>query len=329
MNENFVSGKVSVIIPTYKRSGELGRAINSVLSQTYSNIEVIVVDDNNDGDEFRKETELFMRYFESDKRVKYFKHKCNQNGSAARNTGIANSDGEFIGFLDDDDFFLRDRVEHDLSILMACKDNVAGICSGYLKKYNSHIYKVGAEYREDDSCFGLLSGKIDYAAGSTLLVKRSAVERVGGFDTSFYKHQDWEFLIKIFKDYKILTTDHIGVVICTDGYRNNTNTERLIHIKKYLISTFADVLRALPPQQYNVILEHQAIEVFYSYLQNGNLREGIDFLNTKGIRFWKSVGLIDSLYYYLGHYIPQVKYATMLLYGFKNRHFNSFIKKCQ
>ena len=97
-------GKVSVIIPTFKRPGELGRAINSVLAQTYSNIEVVVVDDNNDGDEFRKETELFMKRFESNDRVKYIKHTKNQNGSAARNTGIANSDGEFIAFLDDDDF---------------------------------------------------------------------------------------------------------------------------------------------------------------------------------------------------------------------------------
>ena len=68
MNKSIVQGKVSVIIPTYKRPGELGRAINSVLVQTYSNIEVIVVDDNNDGDEFRKETELFMRLFESNER---------------------------------------------------------------------------------------------------------------------------------------------------------------------------------------------------------------------------------------------------------------------
>lgn len=325
MNKSIILGKVSVIIPTFKRPGELGRAINSVLAQTYSNIEVVVVDDNNDGDEFRKETELFMKRFESNDRVKYIKHTKNQNGSAARNTGIANSDGEFIAFLDDDDFYLSDRIEHDLDLLNESKEDIAGICSGYLKMYKKYIYKVGTERREDDSCYSLLSGLVDYAAGSTFLVKRSVVEKVGGFDTSFYKHQDWEFLIKIFEYYKILTTEHIGVVICTDGYRNNTNTERLINIKKYLLSTFDNTLRTLPQQQYNDIIRHQAIEVFNSYLQNGKMREGVRYLKSENSNWGKSINWVNTFYYYLSHYLPQIKYLTMLLYGYKNRNYKKYI----
>ena len=57
---NMVSGLVSVIIPTYKRPNMLGRAIDSVLEQSYSNIEVIVVDDNSDGDKYRLETIQYM-----------------------------------------------------------------------------------------------------------------------------------------------------------------------------------------------------------------------------------------------------------------------------
>lgn len=104
---NMISGLVSVIIPTYKRPNMLGRAIDSVLGQSYTNIEVVVVDDNSDGDKYRLETIQYMERYANDYRVKYIKHKTNQNGSAARNTGIQNSVGEYIAFLDDDDYFLK------------------------------------------------------------------------------------------------------------------------------------------------------------------------------------------------------------------------------
>ncbi len=318
------TGKVSVIIPSYKRPKELNRAIESVLNQSYTYVEVVVVDDNNDGDEYRIYTESLMTKYAEDKRVKYLKHHKNMNGSAARNTGIANSDGEFIAFLDDDDFFLKDRLEYDLNILQSSENDIAGICSGYLKKYKNHIYKVGAVTRVDNSCYSLLSGQVDYAAGSTLLVRRSAVDAVGGFDPSFYKHQDWEFLIKLFRHYRILATDHIGVVICTDGYRNNTNTEKLISIKQFLLTKFTGELKSLPKEQYDDIVRNQTLEVFHSFLQNGNLRKGLSYLRTKGYNL-KEGGTISALYYYIGHYIPQVKYMTMVLFGIKNKKYTSYI----
>lgn len=105
-SSDWVVGLVSVIIPTYKRPQMLGRAIDSVLSQNYENLEVVVVDDNTDDDEFRLETIRFMAKYASDSRVKYIKHRINQNGSSARNSGILHAKGEYIAFLDDDDFFL-------------------------------------------------------------------------------------------------------------------------------------------------------------------------------------------------------------------------------
>ena len=94
---------VSVIIPTYKRSKSLNRAIDSVLSQTYPNIEIIVVDDNGKGSKYQLETEKSLeKYIKTDK-IKYIIHDVNRNGSAARNTGFKHSRGEYINFLDDDD----------------------------------------------------------------------------------------------------------------------------------------------------------------------------------------------------------------------------------
>ena len=100
------SGLVSIIIPTYKRANYLERAIESVIRQSYRNIEIIVVDDNDSGSKYREENIKIMSKYEGCKNIKYLKHRKNKNGAAARNTGIAAAAGEYLTFLDDDDFFL-------------------------------------------------------------------------------------------------------------------------------------------------------------------------------------------------------------------------------
>ena len=81
--------KVSIIIPTYRRPDTLCRTIDSINNSTYKNVEIIVVDDNNPGDEGRKLTEKVMEpLVEKYSCIHYIKHPQNRNGSAARNTGI-------------------------------------------------------------------------------------------------------------------------------------------------------------------------------------------------------------------------------------------------
>lgn len=100
---------VSVIIPTYGGAEFLSRCVDSVLSQTYKNIEIIVVDDNGLDTPKQKETAIAMKKYSSLSNVKYVCHEVNKNGSAARNTGVKNSNGEYIALLDDDDVFLPEN----------------------------------------------------------------------------------------------------------------------------------------------------------------------------------------------------------------------------
>src|SRR5690625_1857772 len=102
---------VSVIIPTYKRPRMLTRALKSVLMQTYKNIEVIIVDDNDENSEYRKQTINFMKEYKSNPIIKYIKHKKNKGGSEARNTGIYKATGKYISFLDDDDEYMPTKIE--------------------------------------------------------------------------------------------------------------------------------------------------------------------------------------------------------------------------
>ncbi|MBO8157757.1 MAG: glycosyltransferase family 2 protein [Bacillaceae bacterium] len=110
--------KVSVIIPTYKRSDFLERAIDSVINQTYKNVEIIVVDDNDPDSSVRKNTEeKVQKYLNKYENIMYLKNKKNLGGALARNEGIYHSTGYYITFLDDDDIYLPEKIEKQVAYM--------------------------------------------------------------------------------------------------------------------------------------------------------------------------------------------------------------------
>lgn len=109
--------KVSVITPTYKRAHFLSRAIDSILNQTYDNIQVVVVDDNAELPECRKSTEETMQKYKDDPRVLYVQNDKNLGGGLSRNVGISACDGDYIAFLDDDDEFEPPKIETELKFM--------------------------------------------------------------------------------------------------------------------------------------------------------------------------------------------------------------------
>ena len=102
--------KVSVVIPTHDRAHLVGRAIRSVLAQTFQDFEIIVVDDCSVDN--TKEVVQSL----ADSRIRYLRHEINRGGSAARNTGIGAARGEWIAFLDSDDEWLPKKLEKQLEM---------------------------------------------------------------------------------------------------------------------------------------------------------------------------------------------------------------------
>lgn len=101
---------ITVITPTYNRAQYLSQAVDSVLAQTYTDWELLVVDDNKPDSDARKATAEVMSHY-SDSRICYIQNERNLGGAAARNVGIFQAKGEYIAFLDDDDMYLPDRLE--------------------------------------------------------------------------------------------------------------------------------------------------------------------------------------------------------------------------
>lgn len=316
---NMISDLVSVIIPTYKRPNMLGRAIESVLGQSYTNIEVIVVDDNSDGDEYRLETIRYMKKYAGDNRVKYIKHQINQNGSAARNTGIRNSMGEYIAFLDDDDYFIKDRIKEAVQFLRSSNVDCGGICCNYVKMYKDKIYKVSQNVGCFSSCYELLSAQIDFAAGSTLIIKREILNKVGLFDTSFRRHQDWEFLIRLFRFYYIKILPCVGVVICADGIRNTPCTDVLLDVKRKLLQTFSMDIEKLEFCKRTDIYQAQWKEIMCNYLKERKYRAAIVF--AKRNILWTSYREKDILNIILSCVIGIIPSFMFLVYSIRNLQF--------
>lgn len=204
MNEDHL---VSVIIPTYRRSDYLLQTIDSVINQTYSNIEIIIVDDNGLGSEFQRSThDKLKKYIESGQII-YIPHEFNRNGSAARNTGFKASRGKYINFLDDDDELLPEKISKQVQILEESSSDYGAVyCNTVIKRYRgggNNICKSVSTYTQEGCvledylmtrcCFGT----------SSILLRREAVDFLGGFDESYVRHQDLEFVTRFFQHYKI------------------------------------------------------------------------------------------------------------------------------
>ena len=120
----FGSPVVSVIIPTYNRAHLIGRAIRSVLDQTYQDWELIVVDDASTDD-----IPGIVKGF-TDGRVKYIRHDENKGAAAARNTGIQAARGAYIAFLDSDDEWLPEKLERQVQAFESSDAQVGVIYTG-------------------------------------------------------------------------------------------------------------------------------------------------------------------------------------------------------
>ena len=211
--------KVSVIVTTFKRADMLTRAIDSVLAQTYENIEIIVVDDNDENSQYRKNTEEKMLDYKKNKNIKYIKHKKNMNGSVARNTGIKNATGSLITFLDDDDIYFPQKVEKQVEYLLENKEYKGVYCSA---KRNGIIKAQG----NGDLSFEILSGR-NLIYTNTIMMWKEAILNFGGWDETYQKHQEAAFLLRFFSyGYKIGSIPEVLVKFDISDRSNVSNASK-------------------------------------------------------------------------------------------------------
>jgi glycosyltransferase involved in cell wall biosynthesis len=203
------SPKVSVIIPTHNRATMLKRAIESVLAQSYQDFELIIVSDG-----ATDETDSLVEGWD-DRRIRYFKHAHSKGASAARNTGIKNSRGAYLAFLDDDDEWLPFHLE-SLVDKMDDSEPKVGLVYGWIDYYEG---KRVIRQRHPTLKGKILKDMLDKQAitnSSVLLIRREVLDIVKGFDEELPRGNDGDFIRRISKhfevDYvpKVLAKIHVG-----------------------------------------------------------------------------------------------------------------------
>lgn len=243
---------VSVIIPVYNRESTIMRSINSVLKQTYTNIEVIIVDDCSTDSTVNVVNEC------SDERLRVFRLTKNQGANIARNIGIREAKGEYIAFQDSDDEWLEKKLEKQLSYIH--ETNVQALYCPYILYDEEKTSMVPEEYLDMDRCEKCLADTLrekNVIGTPTLIVCKDVFSEVGLFDEEMKRLQDYEFVIRLAKSVKI-------------GYVN----EPLVKAYRMPISISSDI--SLLVNAYAKILEKHAdfvnVEtIFQTYLRHADL----------------------------------------------------------
>ena len=233
------SSLVSIIIPTYNRAPLLKRAVQSVLRQTYTNFEIIVIDDASTDD-----TEKVVTSF-NESRVKYLKNNSNKGPAASRNKGICLAEGEFVAFLDDDDEFLPTKLEKQIKKFAVSPREVGVVYCGIL-----HVYGKLVMYKR------MPKGRIKFEASLhpqsmgwpviTGLIKRKCFEKTGLFDESLLDREDWDMLIRMSKYYQFDYVEDILYTRYIHGYQITTNLTRRIKGRETIITKYYEEFLKYP-----------------------------------------------------------------------------------
>jgi len=179
---------VSVIITTYGRREEINGAIETVLSQTYNPIEILVIDDSSEYDI----SETISSYCND---VNLYINEENRGANWSRAKGIANSEGEYIAFLDDDDRWSPSKIEEQVVALENSSVDV-GVCyTGYQTKSGTKVIPENLSNQELTK--KLLLGQNIIGGFSSILVRKKAIEQVGLPDIQLASAQDIDWYIRL------------------------------------------------------------------------------------------------------------------------------------
>ena len=176
---------ISVIMPVYNRAEFIGEAIQSILSQTYTKFELIIVDDASTDETLKVVSDY------NDERIILLKNKINKGVSACRNKGIELAKGDFIAFMDSDDISLRERFEKQIKMFFKYDDLIT--CGGAIKLLHSDRIIYFPETHNSILAKLLISSPF---ANPTVMIKRS-IFKLEKFETNLRFGEDYDFFSRI------------------------------------------------------------------------------------------------------------------------------------
>lgn len=281
---------VSAIITTHNRSNLLDRAINSVLSQSYIDLELVVVSDGSTDD-----TDELMKKYASNTRVRYISYHPGHGGNYARNLGIKNANGEYVAFLDDDDEWMPDKIEKQLKKINEDPDIVLVYTGVHIIYVNEQI-----EYSSIPRTCGDLSKRllIDNIVGSTStpLIRKSVLDKSGFFDEHLAALQDYDLWIRIslYGKIQVVPEELIKYYNYTNSKQVSAVTDKYVKAFELINSKYADRLKSLTLKERMLREYSQYFLLGNKAMRNHNSRESRTYFrkairtrpNPKAMLYW-------------------------------------------
>lgn len=288
------SPKVSVIIPTYNRAHLIERSINSVLQQTYDDLELIVVDDASTDNTSSVISKI------TDKRLRYFRNEKNIGPSKSRNKGIELAKGELIAFHDSDDEWCEDKLEKQINLLNNSSFEVAAVYCG-MEFFNFETgEKIGEDLREVNFREVFKNGlHFLTPANVTVMIKKEVLNEVGKFDERLHAMEDTELAIRVSKKYSYGFVKEPLVKVTRNHNQLTANAKNYTEAKEFIYEKHKDYLS-------NKILYALCKDVANYHILKGNYKKANEFvknsfkhnINLKTVLQFTAINLFPALIRY-------------------------------
>jgi len=264
---------VSVVVPTYNRSMYIRETLDSVLHQTFSDFEVIVVDDGStDGTE-----EVLRLYMD---RIRYIRQE-NRGAAAARNMGVRNARGALIAFMDSDDLSMTHHLESLYNFLAQNLDYAMVVGNGAYLEGEFHNRRTVISLRKAQrleergvSVGDLFDGRVVRLQG--IMVRKSALEEIGLLDEWFRLSYDLDLALRLIKNYRIgfinqviyLYRKHGGNISADDELRSRENLRAL----EKLASDYPEALELIGRRAFSNLVAHRFYRLAKALAKKGDTR---------------------------------------------------------
>jgi glycosyltransferase involved in cell wall biosynthesis len=255
---------ISVIIPTYNRSKLLGRAIQSVIDQTFADFELIVVDDASTDNTYE-----VVSAFE-DQRIRFIRHEQNRGVSVARNTGLDAVLGDYITFLDSDDEWLPQKLERQWQAFQSsCSKKPGAVsCAAWLMTGKSAKL---VHMRVDDDFYGDLLSFVNtrYCSMTNLMIDKQVLQRHNiKFDEALRTVGDRDFVLRLVRVCKMDYVNEALTKFNTDAavrLTHKTNSSERLKCRLILLDKYKRELKHMPKA-----LARHHVSIALLYLRNGD-----------------------------------------------------------
>lgn len=292
---------ISVIIPVHNSASTILETIDSVRQQTYSDFEIIVINDGS--------TDQTLEILETikDPRLKVFSYE-NGGVSVARNRGIAQSIGAFLSFIDADDLWSSDKLELQLATLQSHPE------AAVVYSWTRFINEINATSQDGVSIY--FTGNIlkplllknFIASGSNILVKREAVERIGGFDSEMSPAEDWDFYLRLAAIYSFVVVPKIQIF-----YRQTRGTasSQVTAMGRAALRVIEQAFETAPSNLQ--FLKRQSLARTYQYIAELYLRYDNENVRTQAAKkLWESFKLYPRI-------VLEKEFQSLIRWMIKNR----------